>query len=315
MKFKQWLLQEMPLSINMVGDWKGAKKRVQAGDLEKTSAERYTIPKNLITSQPERHPVGGINRWPASTIGLLTNPVAKDKIVKRFQNVPEDFVANMVITPLVHQRNPLVTDQKEVSENQLRSSLQITPEEAPVYPDKINLFFVRNDGGDTMDLGAWTIAHRFGHMLDSQDYKANTKSALREMYDHFEKKIFSILEESYAYKTSRYAEPGNAAALSYLFLANELLTMKSARDKRIKSDNDIAGELTAQYIMQRKIKLNNKLPDKIPVQTNHWMEKVPEIIYLDRKTPAIIDLTEWETYMELVIQRILDSAKGKIYVM
>lgn len=307
MKFKQWLLQEMPLSINMVGDWEGAKKRVKAGDLEKTSAERYTIPKNLITSQPERHPVGGINRWPASTIGLLTNPVAKDKIVKRFQSVPEDFVANMVITPLAHQFTG-VTDQKEVSEKQLRSSLQITPEEAPVYPDKINLFFVRNDGGDLMDLGAWTIAHRFGHMLDSQDYSANTKSALRKMYDHFEKKIFSILEESYAHKTSRHE-------LSYLFLANELLTMKSARDKRIKSDNDIAGELTAQYIMQRRIKLNNKLPDKIPVQTNNWMEKVPKISYLDRKTPAIIDLTEWETYMELVIQRILDSAKGKIYVM
>ena len=309
MKFKQWLLQEMPLSINMVGDWEGAKKRVKAGDLEKTSAGRYTPPKNLInyrdtspTPEAERHPVGGINRWPDSTIGLLTNPVAKDKIVKRFQSVPEDFVANMVITPLVHQRNPLVTDQKEVSEKQLRSSLQITPEEAPVYPDKINLFFVRNDGDDLIDLGVWTIAHRFGHMLDSALEADQAKSALREMYDHFEKKILSILEKSYAHKARSSAE------LSYLFLANELLTMKSARDKRIKSDNDIAGELTAQYIMQRKIKLNNKLPDKIPMGTS-------KPSYLDRKTPAIIDLTEWETYMELVIQRILDSAKGKIYVM
>jgi hypothetical protein len=89
----------MSLSINMVGDWEGAKKRVQANDLEKTNATRYKLPKNLVTApSQDSHSIDGVNRWPSSTISLLTNPVSRDKIVKRFQNVPEDFVANMVIS-------------------------------------------------------------------------------------------------------------------------------------------------------------------------------------------------------------------------
>jgi hypothetical protein len=91
--------------------------------------------------------------------------------------------------------------------------------------------------------------------------------------------------------------------------------MKSARDERIRNDNDIAAELIAQYIMQRKIKFNNTLPDKLPVRTNYWTEKVPKIEYINIKTPAKVDLTEWEQYVELIIKHILKDAKGKIYVM
>lgn len=308
LSFKNWLLQEMPINLNLVGKWDDARKKVISGEAEKTHAVRYQQTKNLaFNPTADMKDVPGLNRWPSTSIKLLTSPKGRNKIVKKFKNVPEDFSVNLVIDPRVEPHKRLdqsyvqITDKGIVGEDFIRNTLLISKEEAPIYPDKINIFFMRNDGNDSMDMNAWTIAHRFGHITDYWEAGSQSNRKIgpyHEFKNSLETAFKRLLDECYGVEYRPFDEIPS--------LYNALGTMKSARDNRIGSMGDFISELLSQYIFQRKIKLG-PMPQKL-------LSKKGEVIATAKK---LYDLNgsfyqkEWEE----ACQKILDQSKGKIFVM
>src|SRR6185437_4752052 len=111
--FIEWLMLEMPIKLNLVGDWGDARKKAKSGGATDTQGSRLTINprgEDSFTSRMRRRGIGsklpsinksvkGIHRYPSSTILQLTSDAGREKIIRKFKNVPEGFVANFVIDP------------------------------------------------------------------------------------------------------------------------------------------------------------------------------------------------------------------------
>jgi hypothetical protein len=220
MNFKQWLEMrqwlEMSMSINKVGDWQSAQQFAkQAGQ--------------------KRDELDG---WDRSSIRTFSNSKANKKMVKRFENVPHDFNVYLVIGKDI---DPTRTYASLASQpDDIYNALGITPEQAPIVPNKINIFF-SNWSQDPPS--PWMIAHRFAHSFHGNYGITQVLSDLASKADGDYEKTPTGWD--------RFLVPSSHGTIRTVVMA--IGTMKSARDGHINLNEEAVHELVAQYILQGKV--------------------------------------------------------------
>jgi hypothetical protein len=217
------ILNEMPIKTKLVGNFTG--REAEEGGFDDTDRK------------------------------LLTNPKAIEKITKQWERTKFNFDVYML--------NKSYTNSEDYQEigpidlNFLRTELKISPNEIPdPNPDSITIIFNGNFGDQKVPMTGWTIAHRFGHVMnrDMMNGKGNP-----EEFQYFERELTSILRnilgEVYGIYFTKLFEPG----LGEVF--QQIGTMKSARDKKLNRGYEFVYELIAQYLLTGTVKL--QLPKTI----------------------------------------------------
>jgi hypothetical protein len=140
---------------------------------------------------------------------------------------------------------------------------------------------------------------------------------LRNIVNNIMKEVYGIdtKEQFYRGYDDRYSQgPDREKMLKYV--AQELGTMKAARDKKLRSWPEFAYELLAQYFITGHIKLN-PLPDRIVVGMGGWAR--PQTAGVRdteaQKTYNTHDLEYFSHGLESWIDNVLDHAVGKVFVM
>jgi hypothetical protein len=127
MNFKNWLLNEMPISkFQLAGQW-----------------------------EPEAKRAYGYNK---QDIGILTNPKAVEKIHKIWSNTEYDFDFYFLRSKQAYLQREIGEVTPEWVEKNL--GVDIKPES-----EKITIIFTNNTGTEKIPMTAWAIAHRLGHAI------------------------------------------------------------------------------------------------------------------------------------------------------
>lgn len=204
MKFRQFL--EMPIAMKKIGDrWQ---------------------------QKPEDVDQLPYNRWDMKSMRALGSQKGQEKITRLFQNVPHDFNVYLVNNQGTDSL-PFDNDGQRLEMNYanvIYKRLGITPQEAPILPNKINVFFV---SWDQEPPTAWMIAHRFSHAIKG-DF-GPTQGFIPQAAQIFSK------------YTNTQDEQVLAATMGRIF------TMRSARLGGIQSPSEGFREMLTQYIMTGQV--------------------------------------------------------------
>ena len=153
------------------------------------------------------------------------------------------------------------------------------------YPDDgITLLFNGNYGVDKVPLTGWMMAHRLSHAVQRPDFVRGKTRRMPE-YENFVRSVNNMFREivrpyGAGEKLSKYEPwplerrwPGHGDRMNsertYAYIANQIGTMKSARDNRIDRIGEFYHELIAQYIITGKITFND-LPRSLVTKRGSW---------------------------------------------
>jgi hypothetical protein len=166
---------------------------------------------------------------------------------------------------------------------EFEASLPMVP-----YPDDgITLLFNGNYGVDKVPLTGWMMAHRLSHAVQRPEWSGRRTRRMPE-YENFVRSVNNMFREivrpyGAGEKLSKY-EPwpleenvwdqyGRGermkAERTYAYIANQIGTMKSARDNRIDRIGEFYHELIAQYLLTGKITFND-LPRSLVTKRGSW---------------------------------------------
>jgi hypothetical protein len=249
---------------------------------------------------------------------LVTHPKAIEKIKRQWEKTPWDFDIFVINDPRVNksQFREVGVVEPEFVYNQMK----LTPQEIPIDPNHITVLFTNNVAAEKIPLTGWTMAHRLGHAMAASGRGKNTDVGMAwEEYTKELRKIFDqIMRDVYGIETAprgRY-DFSQDYDKKLKYVAQELGTMKAARDKKIRSWFEFGYELLAQYFITGHIKLK-PLPDNIVVGMGGWAR--PQTARV-RDTEAQTtynthDLEYFAQSLESWIDNVLDHAVGKVFVM
>lgn len=241
---------------------------------------------------------------------LLSSPKAVAKIHRQWQKTPHTFDMYMVNDPRVNK--PEFREVGEVDLAYVRNKLKLTPEELPDPPkDAITIIFTNNVGDERVMASGWILAHRFGHTLA----RGNSKSA--EEWEEFSKELRTViqdlLDQVYDVQVSiKDAESDRILKLA----AQQLGTMKSARDSNLRNWGEFAFELLAQYLLTGHIKFK-ELPEQFLWNIGPYGRKNFRGTF-NQSTREMYNRHDLDYYaqgLETFLDNVLDRAEGKIYVM
>jgi hypothetical protein len=194
----------------------------------------------------------------------LTTPKAVEKIHKQWEKTPYDF--DMYLLNLPKANKPQFREVGEVSMDFIRNELKLTPEEFPDNnPNAITIIFNGNFGDQRYMASGWILAHRLGHAFARGRTGGETARLWIEFRNYLRKTVAEILKDVYNIDVTEnsYDFKNNAQKDKILkYVAQQLGTMKSARDKNIRNWYEFAYELLAQYLITDKITFN-ELPKNI----------------------------------------------------
>lgn len=242
---------------------------------------------------------------------LLTHPKAIEKIKKQWQKTPYNFDIFVINDPRVNKYD--FREVGEVNESFVREQLKLTPEEVPINSDNITILFINNRATEKVPLSGWVMAHRLGHAIarSNNDQWNDFIFYLRKTFD-------DILKNIYGIDTKRsWNEIDNVKKEKILkYVAQQLGTMKSARDNNLRNWNEFGHELLAQYIITGKIKFN-PLPDSIITKIRGWGHKdYARSINKDfQKTYNTFDLDYYAGGLNDYLDNVLSSCVSRIFVM
>jgi len=247
---------------------------------------------------------------------LLTNPKAVQKIHRQWEKTPFDFDMYLVNDPRVNKSE--FREVGEVSLDFVRKNMQLSPEEIPdPSSNAITVIFTNNVGDQRYMASGWILAHRLGHAFSrgsgsaKSDWDAFTKR-LRELFNEILKDVYGIDTNSVRYDYTDSAKKDKILK----YAAQEMGTMKSARDKKLRNWYEFGYELLAQYLLTGKITLN-RLPDNIVVGMGGWGRKETRSVKGPESQEMYNrhDLDYYTEELDNMIEHVLNSANGKIYVM
>jgi hypothetical protein len=181
---------------------------------------------------------------------LLTNPKAIKKITDKWQKTSVNFNIYLV-------NNAEANRYTEVGKVPLQWLEEKMPKTFPLLDIKhnaVNLIFTNNKGTEKVPMTAWIMAHRFGHVV----YRARFPifySAEKILLDT----MILILQDGYGKHLSLKRYTGTDTNRILVNFYSIIGTMKSARDKNIRSNYEFLFELLAQYMLSGNIKFN-RLP-------------------------------------------------------
>lgn len=244
---------------------------------------------------------------------LLTHPKAIEKIKRQWEKTPFDFDLFVV-------NDKRAKAFQEIGSvdfyDYVRTKMNLSPEEVPEYdPDHITILFTNNSGDERFMASGWILAHRFGHALNRSTDKSGVE--WRRFTARLSDVVKSIATDVYGLNVedSRYGFEGEKTGKMLKYLAQQLGSMKSARDSNLRSWYEFAYELLAQYMLTGNIKLN-PLPDRAIVGLGGWGRK--DTRGADQRVQTMYnnhDLEYYASELETMLDSVLSAAVGKTYIM
>ena len=202
----------------------------------------------------------------------------------------------------------------------VRNIMQITPEEIPdPSDDRITIIYTGNFGDERYMASGWILAHRFGHAISRSD-----NSTVGDLWRKFIKNLADIFKDilSKVYNIEVDLNMrGNYSQINknqkiLKFAAQQIGTMKSARENNLRNWYEFAYELLAQYLISGKIKFN-PLPKSIIIGFGPYGRK--EMRYTkSEESRQDINSSELDYYastIEYQLEEILGACLNKIFVM
>lgn len=206
---KNWQIDEMPISnFQLMGQWGPDAKRAYG--------------------------------YSKQDIGILQSQKAVDKIKRKWSNTYNEFDFYFLRSNEARQQS----DIGEVNPEWVKQNLQI---DIQPNEDAITVIFTQNTGDEKIEMTAWTIAHRLGHVI--------RRNKTFELYFSQEllKDFRQLFEEVYGTKL-QYNSANEEKQLRAL--AQAVGTMKSARTNNLRNFYEFMYELIAQWIITGKIEFN-----------------------------------------------------------
>ena len=239
--------------------------------------------------EPERFdPEKGKGGFRKKDRKLLMNPKAVEKIKRQWEKTPFNF--DIYLLQIAYLNKPEFREYGLVrpgSDVALQIQLGLAGKEGgdavslndlpplPQSDDGITILFNGNYGVDKIPLTGWMMAHRVSHAVQRPDWNGRRGRRMPE-YENFIRSVNNMFREivrpyGAGEKLSRY-EPWPirenvwdrygrgermTAERTYAYIANQIGTMKSARDNRINRIGEFYHELFAQYLLTGKITFND----------------------------------------------------------
>jgi len=240
---------------------------------------------------------------------LVVHSVAIQKVKDFFKNSSADFDFYFVNLQGRRKFAELGKVKEDFIFEPYPEGLGITPEQlkdGKINHDNVTVFFVGNSAAEKVPMTAWTIAHRFGHVL-RREYAF-------EVYEKWLENEFSEILKMYNIATPQssnfYGRTSFDKSKAQLF--NQIGTMRSARQNEITRPNEFYYELFAQYLKFGKVTFN-KLNDTIVSGTGTFGRKNhAKTRQLDDVNQALASI---ERDFQYYAEDILSDAIGNVYVM
>jgi tRNA nucleotidyltransferase/poly(A) polymerase len=247
---------------------------------------------------------------------ILTSPRGVEKIKRQWEKTPFDFDMYLVNDPRVNKSQ--FREVGLVDMSFVRDNMKLTADEIP-DPDgnTITIIYTSNTGAERYMSSGWILAHRLGHALARG--KGFPAEKWQEFIKDLRKRIADILKEVYGIDVygKTYDFQGNAGRDKILkYVAQQLGTMKSARDNKMRNWYEFAYELLAQYLLTGKITFN-PLPQSIITGIAGWGRKQTRYSK-DEEAREAINTSELESIaleIEGDLEIILGASIGKVFVM
>jgi tRNA nucleotidyltransferase/poly(A) polymerase len=247
---------------------------------------------------------------------ILTSPRGVEKIKRQWEKTPFDFDMYLVNDPRVNKSE--FREVGLVDMSFVRDKMKLTADEIP-DPDgnTITIIYTSNTGAERYMSSGWILAHRLGHALARG--RGFPAEKWQEFIKDLRKRIADILKEVYGIDvySKTYDFQGNAGRDKILkYVAQQLGTMKSARDNKMRNWYEFAYELLAQYLLTGKITFN-PLPQSIITGIAGWGRKQTRYSK-DEEAREAINTSELESIaleIEGDLETILGASIGKVFVM
>ena len=247
---------------------------------------------------------------------ILTSPRGVEKIKRQWEKTPFDFDMYLVNDPRVNKSQ--FREVGLVDMSFVRDKMKLTADEIP-DPDgnTITIIYTSNTGAERYMSSGWILAHRLGHALARG--RGFPAEKWQEFIKDLRKRIADILKEVYGIDvySKTYDFQGNAGRDKILkYVAQQLGTMKSARDNKMRNWYEFAYELLAQYLLTGKIKFN-ALPRSIITGIGGWGHKQTRYSK-DEEAREAINTSELESIVleiEGDLENILGASIGSVFVM
>lgn len=175
-------------------------------------------------------------------LGILENPNAVDKIIRKWDNSKHDFEVIFARSPQARKH----TEIGQVSKEWVEENLGFTVDPKP---NTITIIFTQNTGTEKIPMTAWAIAHRLGHAI------RRNKIFEEYMFREVTKDFRELLEDVYGVKHPKnmYGSLSTQEEKDLRQLAQTVGTMSSARNQKLVNFYEFIYELLAQYIITGKI--------------------------------------------------------------
>ena len=239
-------------------------------------------------------------------LGILQNPNATEKIMKKWSNTKEKFEVHFVRSEKAQGHRQLGERSREWVKEKL--DFDVEPQ-----PDTITIIFTQNESNEKVPMTAWTLAHRVGHAIFYN----------KEFYEGFaskiEKDFLTLLDRVYGVGSKSTNDDLENLLLLGKFTA-ELGTMSSARNKKLDNFGEFMFELVAQYIITGKIKFNS-LPRTFampadPDRNDPYQIKRHATVRINDKKYKEFNhrLQNYAKILEKRLDKIFSSLQNKIFV-
>lgn len=158
MDFKDWLLNEMPISnFKRIGNW------------DRNAQKKYG--------------------FSSQDAGIIGNDKAVAKIIRRWSNTKQNFDLYLVRTQKAYKH----VQRGQVSPEFVQQDMGV---DMQPNPEAISILFTNNFASDKMPMNSWTLGHRLGHALvRTKDFYQLAERIKREFHSVFDQIYGSAYNE------------------------------------------------------------------------------------------------------------------------
>jgi hypothetical protein len=286
-------------------------EKTQVIDFANMLAQLNEMPMTNMTFQgswgPKAKGEFGYNR---QDLGILENPNATEKIMRKWSNTKENFEVHFVRSEKGSAMYPF---SGEVSKEWVKKNLDF---DVQPQPDTITVIFTQNIGAEKVPMTAWTVGHRFGHAI------FNVKEFDIQFYEKIKKDFITFLHNVYGVGGEFRGDLTFVKNVDYPYYASlldsfakQIGTMSSARNKKLLNFGEFVFELVAQYVVTGKIEFN-PLPRKFIITNKDNLERHEEVKINDEKFEKYNKILEnYAKFLEKRLDKIFSSLRNKIFVM
>lgn len=252
---------------------------------------------------------------------MITSDKAIKNVHKKFGKTSYDFNLYFVNSAKANRHLEVgKVDMAWVEKNLDPEVAQALHQNSGIVNDSINVIYTNNKGDARVPLTPFMMAHRFFHSVRRSNGMTDEHSAYAEAEKHLVSQIGQIMQYygKQQFRPDKFAHDEQSRnsirrdQLAMLYLFHHIATFKSARDKNLRDWFEILNELGAQYIITGGITFN---PPPQCVQGGAGQSRQNFCAKREDMEELTQSVDTLSRDMEMMINDVLSSAVGNIYVM